>query len=139
MMRLLMVLVLVLLVSAGCSISTSSESAADSSKSSTRSADSSSRSSPGGKSSYREDVRTYTAANVKSQGAVVAFEKQLGELARRNGVTNWEDDEITYVGIGEGLREASADPVQVSRYATHFSRSDPRKMAAIQRGFEMRR
>src|SRR5437016_7176008 len=86
----------------------------DSSKSSTRSSASISRSSPGGKASYREDVRTYTAANVKSQGPVDAFEKQLGELARRNGVTNREDDETTYVGIGEGLGDAIADPVQVS-------------------------
>src|SRR5438105_208994 len=115
-----MLMMLALLATVGCSISTSSESSADSSQSSTRSSASISRSSPGGKAMYREDVRTYTAASVKSQGPVDAFEKQLGELARRSGVTNWEDDETTYVGIGEGLRDAIADPVQVSRYATHF-------------------
>jgi hypothetical protein len=133
-------LVLALLVTTGCSLSAGpsvrnmSESSSDSSNSSA----SSSRSSGGGKSAYRDDVRSYTAAHLKSGGSLEAFEKKLGEVARRHGVTDWEDDQTTYIGIGEGLSASMASAVQLATYKTHFSRSDPLKMEAIQRGFETR-
>ena len=130
-------LVVALLVTTGCSLSASSESFGASSDSSNSSA-SSSRSSGGRKSAYRDDVRSYTAAYVKSGGSLEAFEKKLGEVARRHGVTNWEDDRTTYVGIGEGLGASMASEGQLATYKAHFSRSDPLKMEAIQRGFETR-
>ena len=129
-------LLLALLGLVGCSVSTSSESSAESSKSSASISRSSA--SAGRKASYREDVRTYTAAYVRSSGPFDVFEKQLGELARQYGVTNWEDDEATYVGIGEGLGEASVGQAQLATYTTHLSRSDPLKMQAIQRGYDTR-
>lgn len=132
-----------LLVLTGCSVSTSSQSASDafaSSESSSRSSVSSSRSSSGGErqSRYREDVRSYTAASVRSGARLDAFAKQLGELARSHGLTNWEDDETTYVGIGEGLGDAAVGTAQLETYKTSFSRSDPFKMQAIQRGYDTR-
>jgi hypothetical protein len=129
-------LAFMLLVPAGCSLSTSSESSSDSSKSS----ESSSRSSTSDdrKAGYREDVRSYIASALPVRGPLDVFEKTLGELARRYGVTNWEDDEVTYVGIGEGLGEAGVEERELATYAAHFSRSDPRKRQAIQRGYDTR-
>lgn len=128
--------ILALLPAAGCSFSTSSNSASDSSDSS----ESSSRSSTSKErhSRYREDIRAYTAAYVKSGGPFDAFEKKLGDLARRHGVTNWEDDQPTYVGIGEGLGDAGVGEIQLVTYKTRLSRSDPLKMDAIQRGYDTR-
>ncbi len=94
-----------LFLAAGCSLSTSAEMGSDSS----RSSESSSRSSTSDAkkdSRYREDVRTYTAAHVRSGGSREAFEKTLGELARRHGVTNWEEDPATLAAMGEGMAEA---------------------------------
>jgi len=127
----------------GCSVSTSSESSSDafaSSESSSHSSASSSRSSTGKErdSRYREDVRSYTAAYVKSGGQFDAFEKELGLLARRHGLTNWEDEQTTYVGIGEGLGDAAVGADLLETYKTRFSRSDPLKMQAIQRGYDTR-
>ncbi len=107
----------------------SSESSESSSRSSARAAR---------KKSYREDVRSSIASYVRSGGALDAFEKKLGEFARRCGITNWEDDPATYVGIGEGLGEAGVSEVQLATYTTYFSRSDPLKMQAIQRGYDTR-
>ena len=125
-----------LLILAGCSLSTSSRSLSDSSDSS----ESSSRSSTSKerRSRYREDVRSYTATYVKSGGPFDAFEKELGELARRHGVTNWEDDQTTYVGLGEGLGDAAVREAQLETYKAIFSRSDPLKMQAIQQGYDTR-
>jgi len=148
-------LIPMLLVLVGCSISTSlstssqsSQSASDSSTSSAassassaRSSASSSRSSTGadhGQVRYREEVRSYTAAYVRSGAQLDAFQKELGELARSHGLTHWEEDETTFVGIGEGLGDAAVGEAQLEMYKTSFSRSDPAKMQAIQRGYDTR-
>ena len=144
----------VLFLLVGCSISTSlstsstsSQSASDSSASSSTSSDSSSRSSESSSRSsmrderqprYLEDVRRYTAANVRAGVQLETFEKELGELARSHGLTQWEDDEATYLGIGEGLSDAAVGPTELEMYKTTFSRSDPAKMQAIQRGYNTR-
>ena len=144
----------VLFLLVGCSISTSlstsstsSQSASDSSASSSTSSDSSSRSSESSSRSsmrderqprYLEDVRRYTAANVRAGVQLETFEKELGELARSHGLTQWEDDEATYLGIGEGLSDAAVGTTELEMYKTTFSRSDPAKMQAIQRGYNTR-
>src|SRR5437868_14058433 len=144
----------VLFLLVGCSISTSlstsstsSQSASDSSASSSTSSDSSSRSSESSSRSsmrderqprYLEDVRRYTAANVRAGVQLETFEKELGELARSHGLTQWEDDEATYLGIGEGLSDAAVGTTAHEMYKTTFSRSDPAKMQAIQRGYNTR-
>lgn len=132
-----------LLVVVGCSLSTSSQSSSDafaSSENSSRSSASSSRSSTSSErhSRYREDVRSYTAAYVRSGGQFDAFEKELSQLALRHGLTNWEDDQTTYVGIGEGLGDAAVGEALLETYKTRFSRSDPLRMQAIQRGYDTR-
>ena len=129
-------LVTALLVLVGCSLSTSSRSASDSSDSS----ESSSRSSTSKErqSRYREDVRSYTAAYVRSGGELDAFERELGDLARSHGLTNWEDDQTTYVGVGEGLGDAAVGEAELETYKTSLSRSDPLKMQAIQLGYDTR-
>jgi hypothetical protein len=139
-----------LLVVVGCSFSTSSQSVSTSSassESSSRSSESSSRSSTSSSRSssaaerqgrYREDVRSYTAAHVRSGGAFDAFQKELGDLARSHGLTNWEEDDTTYLGIGAGLGDAAVGQAQLERYKAGFSRSDPAKMQAIQRGYDTR-
>src|SRR5215475_11761986 len=115
-------LLAVVALSAGCSFSdssgASSESSAHSSDSSAHSSDSSSRSSsPDNKeSAYRDDVRDYTEAYVKSGGQFDAFQKRLGELARKYDVTNWEDSLATYEGVGAGLGRAKVRQSQVDAY-----------------------
>jgi len=145
------VLIPVLLVLVGCSLSTSlstsSQSVSDSSASISASSESSSRfltsssrssTSAERQTRYREEVRSHTAAYVRSGVQFDAFEKELGELARSHGLTHWEEDETTYVGIGEGLGDAAVGEAQLEMYKTSFSRSDPFKMQAIQRGYDTR-
>jgi hypothetical protein len=83
-------------------------------------------------------VRSYTAAYVRSGARFDAFEKELSELARSHGLTNWEEDEATYVGIGAGLGDAAVGQAQLETYKAGFSRSNPLKMQAIQRGYDTR-
>jgi hypothetical protein len=129
---------LLLLAPLGCSISKSlSDSSGSSSDSS---ASSSASSSPASKESlYRDDVRDYTTAYVKSGGRIADFNQKVGELAKARGITNWEENMATYEGIGQGLAKAGASGVELDTYITNLAGADPNKAAAIRKGYESTR
>lgn len=116
-------------VSAGCSFSYSSASISDSIAASSQSiSDSLSSSSPKDSSpseqAYREDVRDYTATAARSDRTGVDFQSGLAAVAERHGVTNWEADGATYVGIGEGLARAGVDRPGVERWSAELSHDE---------------
>ncbi|HYB44759.1 MAG TPA: putative lipoprotein [Candidatus Methylomirabilis sp.] len=133
-------LLLAALAPIGCA---SSDSFSDSSGSSSDSANNSSKSSSnssspeGSKSSYLDDVRVYTAAVTKS-GAPVddAFQKQLGALAQRHGISNWEDEMATFRAVGEGVGQGGGRPARLDTYMELLARSDPEKREAMKEGYE---
>jgi hypothetical protein len=124
----LTVLAVILLALQGCSISKSSS---DSSASS-----SASSSPPSKESLYRDDVRDYTAAYVKSGGQIADFNAKVSQLAQARGITNWEENMATYEGIGQGLAKAGVSGVAFDTYVTNLSRDDPNKAAAIRKGYQ---
>lgn len=124
-------LVAVLLLLVGCSISASSKSSSDSSASSSGS------SSPESKETqYRNDVRDFTASYVKSGGRVEDFKRRLGDLAKERGITDWEENMATYEGIGRGLGKAKVSQVELDTYTANLSGGDPKKAKAIKDGFD---
>jgi hypothetical protein len=119
---------------AACSFSYSSEKFSDSSSASS---DSSASSSPGAKGrAYQNDVSDYTTAYVKSSHDLTSFRSGLGNLARKRGVTDWEDDENTWLGIGAGLGRAKVSKVELDVYKTNLSGGDARHAASIQKGYD---
>ena len=131
----LSVLAVILLAAQGCSFSKSSSDSSDSSSDS--SASSSASSSPPSKESlYRDDVRDYTAAYVKSGGNIADFNAKVSQLAQARGITNWEENMITYEGIGQGLAKGGVSGVAYETYVTNLSRGDPNKAAAIRKGYQ---
>ncbi len=88
---------------------------------------------------YQADVRDYTQAFVTSGNDFRTFQSDLGQLAKKHGVTNWEENMATYVGIGEGLGKAKVNPSQLKAYQRNLGGSDQRKMDAIQQGYDSTR
>jgi hypothetical protein len=130
---------LVLLLLAGplaCSFSYSSESFSDSSRSSS---ESSSSSSPNSGAAYRNDVSDYTEAYVVSGGSDGAFLNGIGDLAEKRGVTDWESNENTWIGIGRGLGKTQITTIQLDVYKENWGGGDPQKMEQIQKGFDSER
>jgi len=124
----------------GCSFSYSSDSL---SKSSGRSSDSVSSivSSPSNSSKttdkYQQEIQEYTHAYVKSSDADYAsFQKGLTDIANSHGVVDWEQDSITYVAIGRGLKKAGLEGVAYETYKKNLTGSDVTKMADIQEGYD---
>lgn len=129
------VLVSAAFVIAGCSISYSSKSISDSTSSIV-----SSPSSVSGKSKqYQNEVADYTMAYVKSSepnADYSAFLKGLSEVAAKEGVTDWEQDSLTYLGIGKGLKKAKVEGTAYETYKKNFSQGDDTRMKEIQTGYE---
>lgn len=119
----------------GCSLSTSSKSISDSTSSIV-----SSPSSISGKSKkYQNEVADYTMAYVKSSqpGAdYTTFLKGLSDVAAKEGVTNWDQDSLTYMGIGIGLKKANVEGIAYETYKKNFAGGNAKKMEDIQSGYE---
>lgn len=116
----------------GCSISNSiSDSVSSPFKWSSQSSGSSNE-----KESYQGDVRDYTEAYGRSSDDLEGFQKGLASLARRHGISNWEADEATFTGIGEGLAKAQVKETPLEVYKQNLSNGDAVKTSAIQKGYE---
>jgi hypothetical protein len=119
----------------GCSFSDSSKSISDSTSSIV-----SSPSSISGKSKkYQNEVADYTMAYVKSSkpnADYTTFLKGLSDIAAKEGVTNWDQDSLTYTGIGKGLKQADVDGIAYETYKKNFAGGDAKKMEEIQDGYE---
>ena len=119
----------------GCSFSASSKSISDSTSSIV-----SSPSSISGKSKkYQNEVADYTMAYVKSSqpGAdYTTFLKGISDIAAKEGVTNWDQDPLTYMGIGKGLKKADVEGIAYDTYKKNFAKGDSKKMEEIQDGYE---
>ncbi len=99
------VLIGILALMAGCSFSYSSGASSDSSKSSSASSGGSETEPKDAKRAYMADVSAYTTSAAKGDDAQ-AYLQELGDIAKRHGITDWERDTATYNAIGTGLRRA---------------------------------
>jgi len=128
----------------GCIVASSTST--DSSRSSSRSSDSSSASSTSSSgssgssadSAYRRDVSDYTAQWMKSGGGVDEFNREVGKIAQKQGITDWEQDEDTYIGIGRGLEAYGVEGARVEALKMELGGSDPQRMQWIDDGFHGR-
>ena len=123
-------LVAALATVAGCSF-------VDSSVSPSRSVSASSASSAGDRDEgFRRAVRDYTVEHVKAGGSYAAFERSLDDIARRHGISDWENDPNTWVGVGQGLARAGVTGETLESYKSSLTSSDPARMREVQRGYD---
>ncbi len=115
----------------GCSLSYSSKSI---SKSVSSPLISSSRSSSP-EDKYFNDVRDFTAAYVQSGGSADSLRREIGALAEKHGVTDWENDESTYKGIGAGLAKAGRRQLEVDAFKTNLATTHEQSKW-LQKGFD---
>lgn len=108
------------------SISSPFESASDSSKSS----------SEGREAAYRDDVADYAASVARSGGAPDRFLNGVGSIAAKRGITAWESSDLTYFGVGQGLRRAGVSALELESWKIDVAAGDAARAVAIQRGFD---
>jgi len=119
----------------GCSFSDSSKSISDS----TSSIISSPSSISGESKKYQNEIADYTMAYVKSSREgedYNVFLKGISDIAAKDGITNWDQNLLTYRGIGMGLKKAKVKGIAYETYRKNFAKDDFKKMEAIQKGYE---
>lgn len=87
---------------------------------------------------YREDVRDYTAAHLQSGGTVDELRRQIGTLAAKYGITDWENSESTFRAIGAGLAKAGYRQVQVDAFKKNMA-TTPTQAEWMQEGYDSER
>lgn len=125
------------------SFSDSSQSFSDSSQSVSRSVSGSSRSVSGSSSPeeqvaarYSRDVADYTEAWLVAGGSQAGFLRGVGDIARRRGISDWESDRDTWLGMGRGLARVQVGELQLEVYKRDWSGGDSERMHSIQKGYE---
>lgn len=96
-------------------------------------ASSSGSSSP--EAAYREDVSDYTAAHLQSAGTPDELRRQIGLLAEKHGITDWEHNQSTFEAIGQGLAKAGYKQVQVDAFKNNLGKT-PEQAKWIQEGYD---
>lgn len=103
------------MMQAGCSVSYSLEKSSDSVSTSLDSITSISTSSSGGSeevkinatgSVYEEDVAAVTVLYVSREKTTDDYQRQVAAIAKNHGISDWEQEESTFLGMGKGLRRA---------------------------------
>jgi hypothetical protein len=116
-----------------CSLSASSASISESISSPFKS---SSDSSGDSHAAYQADVRDYTAAYIRSGGDYDAFERKIGSVAAKHGITDWELDTGTYTAIGQGLRKGGVKPIELAAWKSNLAHDDLSRADLIQKGYD---
>jgi hypothetical protein len=117
--------------SAGCSFSESSKSSSDIISSPFTS---SSDSLKGSSSSYGDQVREFTGSYVKSGGDMAKLQQEIGKIAAKSGISDWENTQATYVGMGQGLKAAGITQAQLEGYLATLGLT-PQQTQWLQSGF----
>ncbi|MCE9500523.1 MAG: putative lipoprotein [Leptospira sp.] len=85
---------------------------------------------------YKNDVRNlasiYSAKILASSG----FQEDLGKVAARYGISNWEKFPETYLAIGQGLKKANITKEEFDLIKREISFSNPGSEKLIQSGFD---
>lgn len=98
---------------------------------------SSSRSSSPG-DAYRDEVRDFTAAYITSGGDPSKLRAEVGALARKNGITDWERSDDTYKGIGAGLAKAGRNRAELEAFKSTIA-DDAQQAKWLQQGYDSER
>ena len=111
-----------LMLQTSCSISYSLEESSDSVSASLDSITSISISSSGGEGEkvsatatvYEEDVAAVTVLYVGGEKNKDAFQRQVTSVAENHGISDWEQEGSTFVGMGMGLRRAGVAETSIA-------------------------
>jgi len=143
----LSLLCLFALLQSGCSISYSLEKSSDSVSASLDSLTSISTSSSGDSAEetkinetgtlFEEDVAAATVLYVSREKTTDDYQRQVASIAKTHGITDWEQDESTYIGMGKGLRRAGVSEESIANLPYFRSLSGSASYSTILKGYKM--
>ncbi len=136
------------LLQAGCSISYSLEKSSDSVSTSLDSITSISTSSSGGEESeekkvsetatvYEEDIAAVTVLYVSQEKNNDEFQRNVAGIAKNHGITDWEQEESTFLAMGKGLRRAGVAEDSIGNLPYFRSIAGSSNYSLLVKGYRM--
>jgi len=119
------------------SVNSSSDSSDSISKSSSSPFTSSSDSSRTPKEKYQRDLSDYAKEYALSSSTTPeAFRSKVGQIAQKYGILNWENDNDSYIAIGQGFRKAKLTGTQYDVFKTSLLAEHPDKAVYLDQGYK---
>lgn len=143
----LAILLVLALIMAGCSISMSSESSSESISTSSDIIFSPSTSSSGGDDDddkdeegegnlYEEDIAALTVLYISHEKNNAEFLRQVGEIATKHGINNWEQEASSYKAMGKALKRAQVNEKDITAIPYFKSLAETDHYSDVMDGFE---
>ncbi len=122
---------------AGCSISYFSGKSSDSVTSSVSSGGGDSDSAKVDKeiNSYTEEVVVVTDFYVSQGKNNKAFQRQITDVAGNHGITDWENEDSTFVAMGKGLKRAGVNEENIASLPYFATIAKSPKYALLLKGY----
>lgn len=129
----------------GCSISYSLEQSSDSISTSLESLTSPSTSSSGGEeekvsataSLYEEDVAAATVLYVSNGKNNDDYQRQVTGIAKNHGISDWEQESSTFIGMGMGLKRAGVAEDSIAGLPYFGAIADGPHHSMVLKGYQM--
>lgn len=83
---------------------------------------------------YRRDIQDLTAMYYKN-GFDSEYNYDLAQVAKRNGILNWESDPSTYIGIGQGLKKAQVEEYEFQTFLNKFTANKKSLRSFLSEGY----
>ena len=83
-------------------------------------------------------MKDFTASYLKSGGNAATLRQEIGKLAEKNGISDWETNEATFVGIGKGLHKAGLNQAELDGYKSSLTDNE-QQAGWIQDGYDERK
>ena len=115
----------------GCALSESVGSISSISDSASSPFEWSSSISGGASTAYQQEIREQVLAFAESGGNVEGFQRELGDVAKRHGVLNWEVDPVSFQALGQGLREAGFSGTSLELMAEQLTGGDDKRKQVL--------
>ena len=78
----------------------------------------------------------YTAKFAASDGDVQSFQRDLSAIAEDHGVTDWEQDDATYLAIGSGLAKAGVSGERYQLLSVELSNQNQSHLTLVNSGYK---
>jgi hypothetical protein len=81
-------------------------------------------------------VRDQTAQWLLAGDDPATRERDLAKIAQKRGISDWEQDEQTYLGIGRGLKKAGVSGKRYESLVAQLKGPNPDSAKWIQAGYD---
>jgi hypothetical protein len=81
-------------------------------------------------------VTDYTAKFAASDGDPQSFQRDLSAIAQDHGITNWEQDDDTYLAIGRGLAKAGVSGERYQLLSVELSNENQSHLSLVNSGYK---